>query len=76
VKKTKRNENSLITGKRGKIQECASPVLNPMLTLVNDGRKKRRSDSYGFLVQDHIQFFSCTPKNRKTRFDSNFVTTG
>jgi len=32
VKKTKRNENSLVTGKRGKIQECASPVLNPMLT--------------------------------------------
>ena len=51
-------------------------IIEPDVDQVNDGREKRRSDSYGFLVQDHIQFFSCTPENRKSRFDSNFVTTG
>ena len=36
--------------------------IEPGVDLVNDGWEKRRSDSYGFLVQDHIQFFSCTRK--------------
>ena len=31
--------------------------IEPDVDQVNDGREKHRSDSYGFLGEDHIRFF-------------------
>jgi hypothetical protein len=57
VKKTKRNENSLITGKRGKIQECASPVLNPVLTWLKIVGRNAEAILMGSLCRITFNFF-------------------